>query len=262
MARKPVYIDANPHATDKRTAGEVISEPSAQDAAPLRRFLHMTVVSQPTSDAPAFLDSLRVVLSAEDATIRARIATALGAIGVDSSDVATKDLFGLEADPKAIVVLTCDLDAPSEMALLRRLQRELPGPSIVAVSPQTTGAGVRRALEAGADAVVFESELEATVAVAVSAVASGQSVVPRKVRASVERPALSHRERQVLSFVTAGMTNAEIAEKLFLSESTIKSHLSSVFTKLSVRSRREAAALFRELERAGGNTVGAEGATA
>lgn len=226
----------------------------------------MTVVSQPTSDAPAFLDSLQVVVSAEDTTIRARIAAALGVIGVEPSDVATEDLFGLEAGPAVIVVLTCDLDAPSEMALLRRLQRELPGPSIVAVSPQTTGAGVRRALEAGADAVVFESELESTLAVAVSAVASGQSVVPRKVRASVERPALSHRERQVLSFVSVGMTNAEIAEQLFLSESTIKSHLSSVFTKLSVRSRREAAALFRELERATGDTINggaaAEGATA
>jgi DNA-binding NarL/FixJ family response regulator len=107
---------------------------------------------------------------------------------------------------------------------------------------------VRRALDAGADAIVFESELEATLAVAVSAVASGQSVVPRELRASVERPAFSHRERQVLEFVAKGLTNAQIAEKLFLSESTIKSHLSSAFAKFGVRSRREAAALFFELE--------------
>ena len=71
-------------------------------------------------------------------------------------------------------------------------------------------------------------------------------------RASVERPTFSHRERQVLTFVSRGLTNAEIADELFLAESTIKSHLSSAFAKFGVRSRREAAALFLELEQATG----------
>jgi DNA-binding NarL/FixJ family response regulator len=159
------------------------------------------------------------------------------------------DLLGQKVESSSIVVFPCDLDRGPDLALLRRLRRTLRGPAIVAISPPTTGTGVRRGLEAGADAVVFEPELESTLALAVRAVASGQSVVPRNVRASVERPALSHRERQVLSFVSSGFTNAQIAERLFLSESTIKSHLSSVFSKLGVRSRREAAALFRDLER-------------
>jgi DNA-binding NarL/FixJ family response regulator len=107
---------------------------------------------------------------------------------------------------------------------------------------------VRRALDAGADAVVFESELESTLAVAVRAVASGQSVVPRNLRATVERPAFSHREREVLDHVVAGLTNAQIADRLYLSESTVKSHLSSVFDKLGVRSRREAAGLYLDLQ--------------
>ena len=47
----------------------------------------------------------------------------------------------------------------------------------------------------------------------------------------------------MLDHVAAGLTNSEIAESLFLSESTVKSHLSSAFAKLGVRSRREAAAL-------------------
>lgn len=160
------------------------------------------------------------------------------------------DAIELRLDAEAIVVLVCDVDRPHEMATLRRLRRELRGPAIVAVSPAATATGVRRALDAGADAVVFDTELEQTLAVAVSAVESGQSVVPRNMRASVERPAFSHRERQVLAFVSQGLTNAQIAERLFLSESTIKSHLSSAFAKFGVRSRREAAALFIELEQA------------
>ena len=79
-------------------------------------------------------------------------------------------------------------------------------------------------------------------------VGSGQAVVPRALRASVQRPTLSHRERQVLTLVCEGLTNSQIAEQLFLSESTVKSHLSSAFAKIGVRSRREAAALFIELE--------------
>jgi DNA-binding CsgD family transcriptional regulator len=75
-------------------------------------------------------------------------------------------------------------------------------------------------------------------------------------RASVERPAFSHRERQVLSFVSQGLTNAQIADQLFLSESTIKSHLSSAFAKFGVRSRREAAALFLELEQSSAGLPG------
>lgn len=164
------------------------------------------------------------------------------------------ELIELAPGAEAIVILVCDVDRPHEMATLRRLRRELRGPAIVAVSAPATATGVRRALDAGADAVVFESELELTLAVAVSAVESGQSVVPRNMRASVERPAFSHRERQVLAFVSQGLTNAQIAERLFLSESTIKSHLSSAFAKFGVRSRREAAALFIELEQA--NTPG------
>lgn len=163
---------------------------------------------------------------------------------LDSPDEAIE--LGLGAE--TIVILVCDVDRPHEMATLRRLRRELRGPAIVAVSSTATATGVRRALDAGADAVVFEPELEQTLAVAVSAVESGQSVVPRSMRASVERPTFSHRERQVLAYVSQGLTNAQIAERLFLSESTIKSHLSSAFAKFGVRSRREAAALFIELE--------------
>ena len=82
------------------------------------------------------------------------------------------------------------------------------------------------------------------------AVASGQSVVPRKLRASVERPAFSHRERQVLALVSKGLTNSEIAERLLLAQSTVKSHLSSAFTKLGIRSRKEVTALLLDPEQA------------
>lgn len=155
----------------------------------------------------------------------------------------------LALDESAIVVFACDVDSPRAIAQLRRLCREtLPAP-VIAVSPPTTVTGVRRAIEAGAAALVFEPELEQALGAAIGAAASGQAVVPRSARAGVERPSLSHREREVLGFVRQGLTNAEIARRLFLAESTVKSHLASAYSKFGVHSRREATQAMAELER-------------
>jgi DNA-binding NarL/FixJ family response regulator len=185
-----------------------------------------------------------VVAIAADAEMLHRIGIALEGQGLPVlAEIGNpEDAVGLEADASTILVFACDVDTPREMTSLRRLRREVSQPAVVVISPPATGTGVRRALDAGADAIVFAPELELTLATAVRAVAIGQSVVPRKLRTSVERPVLSHRENQVLALVRDGLTNAEIAERLYLAESTIKSHLSSIFTKFGVRSRKEVAA--------------------
>ncbi len=212
----------------------------------------MEVLTHPGADAVASNDISCVVVSADDPTMHRRVEATLSAEGLEPRrrGGARNRIADGDVDASAIIVAVCNVDVPREMATLRRLRRQWRQPAIIVISPPATGTGVRRALEAGADAFVFESDLELTLAATVRAVASGQSVVPRKVRGSLERPALSHRERQVLALVARGLTNAQIAKRLFLSESTIKSHLSSVFGKLGVRSRWEAAALFLELEQA------------
>lgn len=211
----------------------------------------MAVLSQPSTGIQSSSDQLCVVLGADSEQTRRRIEKALESqepraalLFVDGAE----ELIDLGVEAPAIVVLVCDLDLPTEMATLRRIRRETQGVAIIAISPPATGTGVRRGLDAGADAIVFEPLIESTLAVTVSAVGSGQSVVPRELRATVQRPTLSHRERQVLTYVCEGFTNAQIAEELFLSESTVKSHLSSAFAKFGVSSRREAATLFLELD--------------
>jgi Response regulator containing a CheY-like receiver domain and an HTH DNA-binding domain len=54
-------------------------------------------------------------------------------------------------------------------------------------------------------------------------------------------PHLTHREQEVLAFLTVGKTNREIATELNLSEGTVKTHLSSIYAKLDVSNRTEAA---------------------
>jgi DNA-binding NarL/FixJ family response regulator len=129
---------------------------------------------------------------------------------------------------------------------MRRLRRRLPDVHIVAVMPEDSRRGVRRALESGADGVVFESELETALSLTVRAILAGQTAVPAARRHEVDRPTLSSREKQVLGMVVTGKSNKVIAGELFLAESTVKCHLSSAFSKLGVRSRNEAADLVLE----------------
>lgn len=114
--------------------------------------------------------------------------------------------------------------------------------AVVVVLRATDATALRRALDAGADAVVGEDHLELTLAAAVRGAAAGLTVIPRDSRRQLAPPSLSHRERQVLTLLIEGCTNAEIASRLFLAESTVKSHLSGAFSKLGVRSRRDAVA--------------------
>jgi DNA-binding NarL/FixJ family response regulator len=194
----------------------------------------------------------RILVIAADDGERRQIRGVLGQAGqlpeAVLPDGATLDRH--KVDEATLLIVACDVDRPAEVTELRKLSRAANGAAIVVVSPRVTATAVRRTLDAGADALVFESEIAQTLIPTVRAVESGQSVVPRNLRAGVERPYLSYRERQVLTLVCEGRTNAEIAEALFLAESTIKSHMASIFTKLGVHSRKEAGAVFLDLNAA------------
>ena len=77
----------------------------------------------------------------------------------------------------------------------------------------------------------------------IDAVTAGQSSHPQLFRERLNEPLLSPREKQVLAMVVLGFANIEIARKLFVSEASVKAHLTSAFAKLGVRSREAATAL-------------------
>ncbi len=108
---------------------------------------------------------------------------------------------------------------------------------------------VRAALAAGAAGVVLYEDLDSALGPCLQAVRAGQICVPRGHWRQIDPPALSSREKQILGLVVMGYMNGQIAEQLFLAESTVKSHLSSAFGKLGVRSRNEAVSLILDPER-------------
>ncbi len=122
------------------------------------------------------------------------------------------------------------------------------------VSPETrmlliSGVGwisPQAARTAGASGFVSKDWSADEVASAVRMVGRGMSVFGRQ----EEGPAtpLTEREREVLTLIASGATNKEIAERLFLSPHTVKEHASSLYRKLGVKNRAEAA---RRAERLG-----------
>jgi DNA-binding NarL/FixJ family response regulator len=114
------------------------------------------------------------------------------------------------------------------------------GHKIVAVCDRPQLADIRAMLHAGTSGVVLREETRQTLVPTLIAVASGQVCVPQRHAEGADRQALSTREKQVVGLAATGLMNSEIAARLYLAESTVKSHLSSAFAKLGVRSRHEA----------------------
>lgn len=185
-----------------------------------------------------------MAVASEDQEARERIAAALAtAPQLDVRAGASSHALVSRDGDCDLLVLHCDSVASGELALLAELKQQHAALLSVLVCDSANGRNARRAIDRGVDGLVFADQLDVAVAPTVLAVLAGQTVVPRELRASVRKASLSFREKQVLGMVVMGFTNSEIGARLFLTESTIKSHLSSAFSKLGVRSRNEAAAM-------------------
>jgi DNA-binding NarL/FixJ family response regulator len=190
------------------------------------------------------------VAAVGDGDVRARrIASLLARAGFDvvieESDLTEHDWLGNSAPDVAVVACERLDDAKTWIRVLRE---HVPDTRLVAVTSFVGRHVFRAAIEEGVDGVVLEAEEETCLPITIDAVRSGQLVVPRVLREHMAKPALSTREKQILGMVVMGFTNSEIAGKLFLAESTVKSHLSSAFVKMGVRSRSEATALILDAE--------------
>ena len=200
-------------------------------------------------------EALGIGVCVEEPQLRERVCSALSSAGhiVVARETSIEDLLAsCNGSAPSCVVVAADRPGRSAVGVVRLLRSKLEGVAAVLVCRRARGTEVRRALELGVDGVVLEKEAEDALAAVVAVVCAGQVSVPGEQRGEVSAQALTTRERQVLSHVIAGFTNAQIASNLFLAESTVKSHLSSAFSKLGVSSRNEAATMILDPERGRG----------
>ncbi|MFE3434329.1 LuxR C-terminal-related transcriptional regulator [Streptomyces sp. NPDC059171] len=143
-------------------------------------------------------------------------------------------------------IVLMDLRMPGGgVASIRRIRAAALPCRVVVLTTYESDSDILRAVEAGASGYLLKDLGRAELADAIRAAARGETVLAPTVatrlvdqlREAPEVPRLSERETQVLRLVAEGCTNAEIGRRLFIGESTVKTHLLRVFGKLGVSDR-------------------------
>lgn len=173
------------------------------------------------------------------------------------AEVATPDDAVAAAQEHNPDVMLMDLQFGAREAVggadaTRRI-RALPAPPYVLVlTNYDSDADILGAVEAGASGYLLKDAPPHELTAAVIAAAAGESalapVIAARLLQRMRAPtvSLSSREMQVLEAVAAGHSNTDVAHMLFVTETTVKSHLAHIFSKLGVNSRTAAVAAARE----------------
>ncbi|MFF0124948.1 response regulator [Streptomyces mirabilis] len=166
-----------------------------------------------------------------------------------------------------VAVLDVRLPDGDGISVCRELRSQTPELACLMLTSFDDEEALLDAIMAGASGYVLKQIKGSDLVSAVRTVASGQSMLDptttarlmRSLRADpTEAPALapelaglSPRERDILALIGDGLTNREIGKKLYLSEKTVKNHISRLLAKLGVQRRVQAAVLASQLERPG-----------
>ncbi|TMR15516.1 response regulator transcription factor [Nonomuraea turkmeniaca] len=205
---------------------------------------------------------IHVLLADDQALLRAGLrmilenAEDMAVIG-EAGDGATATALAIETTPDVILM---DIRMPEVdgVEATRRIRASLPdGPRILILTTFDLDEYVYSALRAGASGFLLKDTLAADLLSAIRVVAKGDAIVAPPVtrrlierhigtsgdplpRTAAELRVLTEREREVLELIARGLSNAEIAGRLFLTEGTVKGHVSRILTKLGLRDRVQA----------------------
>lgn len=161
-----------------------------------------------------------------------------------------------------VVLLDLRLPDQSGIAACPAFGRGAPGCRVLILTSSTDERNVQQAIAAGAAGYLLKDNDGPTLAAAILQVAAGRSVldptltdqVVRMVQRGPEQNAsakiktLSLQEQRVVALLTAGKTNKEIGEALGLTEKTVKNYVATIFDKLGIERRAQAAALFTQAQ--------------
>ncbi|MBG6181611.1 response regulator [Arthrobacter sp. CAN_A1] len=210
-----------------------------------------------TPPDPTGADTVRLLVVDDHPVVRA------GLINLLSTDprivVAAEAANGEEAVAAAAAVAPDVVLMDLRMPLLdgadatARILAARPGTKVLVLTTYDGDSDIVRAVEAGAVGYLLKDTPGNTIISAVFAAARGETVLAPPIAAKLvsrlrapEPPALSPREREVLQCVAQGLSNPDIAARLYIAETTVKTHLLRIFAKLDVDDRTRAVVVAME----------------
>lgn len=154
-------------------------------------------------------------------------------------------------------IVLMDIELPGEDGVIatQRLRMELPALTVVMLTAHDDSQTLFEAIKAGAQGYLVKNTRSRELLEQLRGLARGEAAISRRMAARIleeirgqteplgPEEELTAREMEVLELVVARLSNAEIAERLVVSEHTVKNHMKSILSKLHVRNRRQAAAL-------------------
>lgn len=200
----------------------------------------------------------RILVVDDHPVVRDGVAATLAA--VDAFEVVGQAADGLEAlrlvaalDPD-VVVMDLRMPGGGGVDAIREMKRRGLRAAVLVLTTFDTDSATVAAIEAGAIGYLLKDASSEQLVSGIRAAAAGETVlspaVATRLASHVRAPhstVLSTREREVLALVARGTTNRAIAEHLFVSEATVKTHLIHVYDKLGVSDRAQAVARGYEL---------------
>ena len=212
---------------------------------------------------------IRVLLIDDSPIIRLGLRSALE----DYPDITIVGEAGTAADGIAAVaqhkpdVVLLDLHLPDKSGFhaCRELLKVRPQTRVLILTSNSNERNVQEAMTAGAKGYLLKDNDGASLAAGLRSIAAGDAVLDPSLAGQVlnlvkRRPGLSaaeklnqlsFQERRVVALLAEGMTNKQIGEQLGLTEKTVKNYLATIFTKLNIERRSQAAALFVESGQSG-----------
>jgi two-component system response regulator DesR len=199
------------------------------------------------------INKIRILLAEDQAMVRGAL-TALLQLE-DDLEVVAEVSQGDQVVPTAvkskpdIALLDIEMPGSDGLSAAEALHKSLPSCRIVILTTFGRSGYLRRAMESGAVGFLLKDAPADQLAVAIRRVMTGERVVDPELALSAlsdgDNP-LTGRERDVLRASLDGASIADIAAQLYLSEGTVRNHISTAIQKLNVHNRMEAAHLARE----------------
>ena len=197
------------------------------------------------------MKKIKVLIADDHAIVRMGLAALISAeadievVGEAKNGIeAVRESLRLAPD---VVVMDIMMPKKDGIAATQELHEKLPTAKVLILTSASASDGITRALAAGAAGAVLKNAENQSVIDAIREIVAGKQVIAKEVRRLIRKdppaPQLSPRQQEILTSLTRGLTNDDIAKQLGISVPSVKTHLVALFAKLGVANRSEAVAI-------------------